>query len=291
MVDEKGWLPNYGANDGALFFKLNSGHYRDYRGQLQALAFTAGMDIGLESEDAGWYGLERQNANEWRPADGIHSFDKGGYYLIREPETFTFIKCGSYKDRPSQADNLHIDIWVKGENILLDAGTYKYNTDAQTMRYFSGTQSHNTVMLDNSDQMLKGGHFLWFYWSQSIEAGLKEEGDSFVFSGEVNAFKYIKDDIVHRRTVVKRKGVAVWEVKDEIIGAPGGMALQQLWHVSLGAAGVVIRKVNTDGAEQEPQLRDGWSSSLYGEREKTKEYYFSTTNNIIYTTIKVDAGK
>ena len=31
-----------------------------------------------------------------------------GYYLIREPDTFTFIKCGWYKDRPSHADNLQI---------------------------------------------------------------------------------------------------------------------------------------------------------------------------------------
>src|SRR5206468_2603796 len=38
MADENGWLPNYGANDGALFFKLSNNHFRDYRPQLQALA-------------------------------------------------------------------------------------------------------------------------------------------------------------------------------------------------------------------------------------------------------------
>src|SRR6202008_329474 len=47
MVEENGWLPNYGANDGALFFKLSTAHFRDYRPQLQALAATLGMDIGL----------------------------------------------------------------------------------------------------------------------------------------------------------------------------------------------------------------------------------------------------
>lgn len=34
-----GYLPNYGANDGALFFRLNDCDYRDYRPQLDALHF------------------------------------------------------------------------------------------------------------------------------------------------------------------------------------------------------------------------------------------------------------
>ena len=33
-------------------------------------------------------------------------------------KTKTFIKCGAYKDRPCQSDNLHLDIWVDGEKIF-----------------------------------------------------------------------------------------------------------------------------------------------------------------------------
>ena len=47
MVDENGWLPNYGANDGSLFFKLSNNHFRDYRPQLEALASVLGFDTGL----------------------------------------------------------------------------------------------------------------------------------------------------------------------------------------------------------------------------------------------------
>jgi hypothetical protein len=286
MVDQNGWLPNYGANDGALFFKMNNGHYRDYRGQLQALAAVLGVDLGFDQEDSLWYGISPK-ADKWVPANGAYSFYTGGYYIIREPDTLTFIRSGSYKDRPSQADNLHMDVWYKGENILLDGGSYKYNTDDETMRYFSGTRSHNTVMLDNKDQMLKGGHFIWFYWSQRREASLKEEGSNYIFTGAINTFKYIKDDIVHRRTVTKQKEVPVWEVKDEIIGAPGGMELQQLWHVPLGNKDIVIREKNKQGGETAPQRCDGWYSSFYGQKEKTDEYYFSSTNSVIYTTIKI----
>ena len=293
MVEENGWLPNYGANDGALFFKLNNAHFRDYRPQLQALAGVLGVDAGLDGsfEDAAWYGMNRKTIGSCVPVNGVHTFAKGGYYIIREPQTLTFIKCGSYKDRPSQADNLHIDLWYKGENILLDAGSYKYNADMPTMRYFSGTASHNTVMLDDNDQMLKGGRFIWYYWSQCKEAVLKENDSSYTFTGSVNVFSYIKDDIVHRRTIIKQKDKPGWEIKDELIGVPAGMTMYQLWHMPFKAENnLTIIAKDKDGAPLELHIRDGWASSLYGQKEKTKECYFSTGNRIIETIVKVESA-
>ena len=290
MVEENGWLPNYGANDGALFFKLSSSHFRDYRPQLQALAGVLGVDAGFDRryEDVGWYGADKKVIKQIMSANGMHSFSKGGYYIVREPETLTFIKCGSYKDRPSQADNLHLDIWYKGENILLDAGSYKYNTDAETMRYFSGTASHNTVMLDDKDQMLKGGHFIWFYWSECKEAGLKEDAGEYTFAGVVNVFKYVKDDILHKRSVIKQKGQPVWNIKDEIMDAPKEMEMRQLWHMSLRRKNRITIVANGGNIEKlQAHIGNGWYSSLYGQKEKTEEYYFSAEDKIIDTVIKV----
>ena len=290
MVDENGFLPNYGANDGALFFRLSSADYRDYRPQLQALAAALGTELlfNTSNEDSHWYGIFENARKTWQPPNGIHTFPNGGYYIIREPRTLTFIKCGSYKDRPSQADNLHLDIWYQGENILPDAGSYKYNTDDATIRYFSGTESHNTVMLDSNDQMLKGGRFIWYHWSQSLKAEVSEDTARFIFEGEVSAFIYIDKGIVHKRTVVKQKWLPVWEVTDEIVNAPAGLKMRQLWHV-LSATGnrVRITAKNTAGADLKGQKQDGWYSSLYGQKEKDNQYCFTSDNNIISTTIKV----
>ncbi len=291
MVKENGWLPNYGANDGALFFKLSNAHFRDYRPQLQALAAALRMDISVEAcEDVRWYGIEKE-AEIIRIEQDTYSFPKGGYYIMRERDTLTFIKCGGYKDRPSHADNLHIDIWYKGENILPDAGSYKYNTDAGTVRYFSGTQSHNTVMLDDNDQMLKGGRFIWYYWSQGMGATLKEEDRSFVFTGAVIAFGHLKRNVIHQRTIIKQRGQPVWQVKDEIMGAPKGMKLKQLWHLLPGAGDKVsITTKNEKGAQLIAQGQDGWYSSLYGQKEKTRELVFSDDSLVVETLIKIDAG-
>lgn len=287
MVEENGWLPNYGANDGALFFKLSSTHYRDYRPQLQALAGALGMDVGVGAfEDVSWYGISPAVAS-WMPAIGISSFPSGGYYIIREPETLTFMKCGSYKDRPSQADNLHLDIWYKGENMLLDAGSYKYNSDADTIRYFSGTRSHNTVMIDGKDQMLKGGRFIWYYWTQAVgSATLADEKDCYKFEGLVRAFLYINKDIVHRRTVVKYKNQPKWQVEDELFSVPSPYTIEQLWHVPEGAKVSITATTGTHD-KIAPTMHQGWASSLYGAKEPTTEYCFATSECIVLTTIEL----
>lgn len=190
-----GYLPNYGSNDGALFFKLNDSDYRDYRPQLDALHYLLTGENLYDDvyEDRGWYANNRNCIHtEFAPLKqkiGCISFDVGGYYLIREQDTLTFIRCGKYKDRPAHADNLHMDVWYKGENILMDGGSYKYNTDASDINYFMGTQSHNTIMLGNNNQMLKGARFMWFYWSQALKASIQELDDSYCFSGVVSCFR------------------------------------------------------------------------------------------------------
>ncbi len=51
-------------------------------------------------------------------------------------KALTFIRCGKHKDRPSHADNLHLDIPVEGKNYLTDGGSYKYITEPETNPVF-----------------------------------------------------------------------------------------------------------------------------------------------------------
>ena len=136
---------------------------------------------------------------------GLISFPIGGYYLIREEDTFTFIRCGNHNDRPAHADNLHIDVWVKGINILRDSGSYKYNTERELLDYFTGTQSHNTVTVENYSQMLKGNRFIWYYWSQSKGAKLTETETDYLFEGTISAFRFLNPKATHYRKLLKKK--------------------------------------------------------------------------------------
>jgi len=288
VQEENGFLPNYGANDGAWFFPLSDTDYRDFRPQLNALHWLLTGKKLYESvsvgEEAFWMGaLNRDPYKNFTPLEkgiGMIEFPAGGYYLIREPDTFTFIKCGWYKDRPSHADNLHLDVWYKGKNLLCDAGSYKYNTDDKTVKYFAGTESHNTVMLDNYDQMLKGPRFIWLNWSQAINASITDTGNHYIFNGTVNCFTYLGKEIVHRRKIVKTKNSPEWLVEDEILNKPEGMMMRQLWHS-------LDEKVHFFSPFSEPITQKGWRSLYYGVKEPTLQTEFCSYDQQIETTIRV----
>ena len=290
MNDSNGWLPNYGANDGALFFPLNDEHFRNYKPQLQSLANALHIDTGFDKkyEDINWYNQHLTNTS--LPIhNGIYQFKAGGYYIIREKDTLTFIRCGSYKDRPSQADNLHLDIWYKGENIIADAGSYKYNTDETTIKYFAGTASHNTVILNNYDQMQKGSRFIWYYWSQCLHAHLMEESDVYKFTGEIAAFSYIQKGIKHKREITKIKNKPQWFIKDEIINMPANIVLKQLWHLPQHHKPVEWESYNERNEMLNAKFETGFISNLYGQKEISENIIFQTPGFFIRTLLSIKA--
>ena len=293
MNVENGMLPNYGANDGALFFKFNDQPFRDYRPQLQALALCIGESWDNGSfEDQSWFGLDTNiglplvHGKETEQLQyGKFNFHSGGYYLIKDEQTLTFIRCGNHKDRPSQADNLHLDIWVGGENIMRDAGSYKYNASEEEIKYFFGLASHNTIMLNSFDQMLKGPRFVWYFWTQSKGAGLVESTRQFHFFGRISAFRYLRRAITHKRTVVKTKGELCWEITDEVINNPG-LYINQLWHPHPSFFDQFdIQSCDEKGQVLSFSVEEGFYSGLYGKKEACSQLVF-TSKGKITTTIK-----
>jgi hypothetical protein len=289
-----GMLPNYGANDGALFFNLNDHDYRDYRPQLQALSCT--MNLCFENvfgdfigEDLYWMGLSpQQNSEKLRiPRAGLKSYPTGGYYLIHDNDSMTYLRCGNHKDRPSQADNMHLDIWYRGINFLRDSGSYLYNSDPATLKYFMGTSSHNTVMLGDFDQMLKGPRFTWFAWSQSLDASLTESVDQIEFEGLISAFTYIDKKIRHRRKVTKFKGIPRWLIQDEIIGAEN-YNMNQLWHFDPAYKdSITLNARDGLGKILNKNVNKGWYSSYYGIREPIDYVVFSSGSRVIITELAI----
>ncbi len=293
MNDTDGRLPNYGANDGALFFMLTDTAYRDYRPQLQALASALKIDAGIPQlyEDVQWYGLEQTNLAVNKPVNGMYSFNDGGYYIIREDAILTFIRCGNHKDRPSQADNLHLDIWHNGENILMDAGSYKYNTDEATLHYFMGTASHNTVMLDTADQMKKGSRFIWYNWSQCKSVSFTESSTAWHFKGTIAAFEQVSPGILHTREMVKEKGSPKWIVKDSITGKPTATVLNQLWHLPKGNNQVVWKCEDEKNQPLNALVSTGSVSELYGSKTPCDILIFSTTTNQVETSLLINMNQ
>jgi hypothetical protein len=266
---ENGFLPNYGANDGALFFPFSENQYRDYRPQLNTLHLILTGEKLFElkkiQEDVQWVRTENLPKYKFKKLThekGVISFKKGGYYICRTETSFTFIRCGSHKDRPSHADNLHVDVWVKGKNILRDSGTYKYNTENEIVNYFTGTKGHNTVVVNNESQMLKGRRFIWFHWSQCLAAEWTEDSEYYIFSGKISAFRHLNKMGSHKRTVKVSKEENIWYVND-IVENLDTYSKNQIWHCDCAIVSFTSHYNNYLNVES-------LNSSYYGYKEVGK---------------------
>ncbi|WP_420571277.1 alginate lyase family protein [Kordia sp.] len=281
-----GKLPNYGSNDGALFFKLTNDDYRVYRSQLDDLRAVLHGYSYYNSKSTLWYGIQPKQQQKPELPE-TNSFGKSGYYIIQDGYTKTFIRCGAYKDRPFQSDNLHLDIWANGINYLRDTGSYKYNAELDEVNYFNGAQGHNTVSVDKADQMQKGGRFIWYYWVNNVKASLKKDNNTYAFEGTINAFKQLGNNIQHTRKVTKQQGQNTWEVTDTIENK-GNKKIYQYWHIHPDYADAVeITTIDENGSKIEPLIEEKWFSGYYGVKEKAIRLTFASENNVFNTTIRI----
>jgi hypothetical protein len=178
MTDEiSGNAPNLGANDGARLYNLSTSPYRDFRPtiQLSSLLFKNHRvyDAGPWDEHLHWFGI---NPSDFPKANAASSVlhPNGGDVVLRSNGLKAVVRFANFRFRPSHADCLHLDLWSRGQNLLRDGGTYSYNTDDQTMDYFSGTASHNTVQFDGLNQMPRISRFLFGDWLKMTETGFHE---------------------------------------------------------------------------------------------------------------------
>ena len=121
-----------------------------------------------------------------------------GFFIYKKNNLLLVFKRPIYNFRPSHSDSLHVDLWINGVNILRDGGSLSYNTTLEKENYYSGTFSHNTVVIDSRNQMKKISRFLFGSW-------LKEQKFSYYFSDNyIKILSGYRDayGVSHTRTVV-----------------------------------------------------------------------------------------
>ncbi len=201
LQNEDGDVPNYGSNDGALIFPVHSCSYRDFRpvvdGIMKGIKGKSLYPPGAYEEEALWFLPGKSSAagepahhlvNEsglfsarfshsdalgpnhiqkelWRPA-GLERksriYPDCGCYMMRRGNTMAVLYHQSFDSRPAQMDQLHLDLWVQGVNVLCDSGTYSYAEEEGKKLALTG--SHNTVKVKGTEQMRKTGAFLIYGW-------------------------------------------------------------------------------------------------------------------------------
>jgi hypothetical protein len=127
------------------------------------------------------------------------------------------------------ADALSFVLSIGDREILVDPGTYAYHTDPAWRRYFRSTLAHNTVGVDELDQSVQAGNFMWTHHAQArcIEFETGTERQRFV--GEHYGYERLDDPVVHRREIVCDTRRQVIEVTD-MLRCDGEHRIRRSWH-------------------------------------------------------------
>lgn len=292
--EQSGQVPCYGSNDGALILPLNNCDYRDFRPVLQAAFYVCSgircYNAGPWDEDLFWLGgrsaLDSPIVHQQR--SDLHA-DAGGYYTLRSDDGFAFVRCATFRDRPGDADMLHVDLWWRGHNLALDAGTYSYNAPAPWNHALGRTASHNTVTVDGLDQMNRASKFLWLPWLQSRVCHHQHSPSKQIayWEGEHNGYQRLPGPVEHRRGIL-RLGEGWWLVLDRLnsstehsyklhwllLDAPYEWAKEAghlTLHVADSAYHVQMATLSGDGTyslmRADEQSARGWRSPYYNSRE------------------------
>jgi len=264
-----GRVPNYGPNDGALILPLNGCDYLDYRPVLGAMhTLLAGerlYETGPWVEDLVWlFGPEALETPHRLLPRGSRDFSVGGYHTLRGKASWAMVRCHTYRNRPNQADMLHLDLWWRGRNLLRDSGSYLYfDPDEGWDRYFVSTAAHNTVQVAGEDQMVKGPRFQWHSLVASRWFGHWRHGSMELWQGEHDGYRRLPCRAVHRRTVC-RLGEAYWLIVDDVLGR-GRERVRLLWHLADVPAELVGETVRLE-PEAGPAELAVWSTAAVHRR-------------------------
>jgi hypothetical protein len=115
------------------------------------------------------------------------------------------------------ADALAFTLSACGSEFLIDPGTYTYYAGEEWRSYFRGTRAHNTIMVDQQDQSVAAGRFLWFKHAAIKSTAFDTRADFDRLSAEHDGYLRLTDPVTHRRDLCFLKAERVLRVTDRLV--------------------------------------------------------------------------
>jgi len=196
-------------------------------------------------------------------------FDDGGYAVLHKQNALVLFRYPRFKFRPSQADALHVDLWLQGENLLRDSGSYSYNTEKKWLDYFPCSVSHNTIQFDDKSQMPRISRFLYGDWLKTKELSPIVDSDEYISVGASYVDRY---GAQHARTL-RLHGFKL-TIEDKIEGFKNLAVLR--WRLKPGdwqVTGHTIKhkahtlSVQSTAAIKRFEIIEGWESRYYLDKQ------------------------
>ncbi len=168
------------------------------------------------------------------------TFPIGGYYILgnhfeTDQEVRMIVDAGPLGflsiAAHGHADALAVILSVGGHEFLIDPGTYSYHTKSGWRDYFRGTSAHNTAVVDEQDQSVIGGNFMWVRHAKSKCIRWHVDDTMDEFEGSHNGYECLVDPVTHQRQIrlIKAENRIVI---DDIFECKGAHTVHRYWHFS-----------------------------------------------------------
>ena len=219
-----------GTDQPFLFGDCDDGHVLDLGGSRDAVHhfLSVGAVLYNRSDFKTWAGeyveptrwlLGRASraqfdALESRPAAealASHAFPDSGHYLLQCGQqgkddsvslTFDCAELGFQSIAAhGHADALHFTLRAFGQEVFVDPGTYDYFRFLEWRNYFRSTRAHNTVVVDDADQSVMLGSFMWGERAQARCITWEPRSNGGTVVGEHDGYTRFADPVIHRRTL------------------------------------------------------------------------------------------
>lgn len=138
----------FGDDDEGKILDLCGGEWNHYQYVLKLMSKVLPEIVGYRSTDSVCYregGVTLLKSRDGRALIGI---DHGA------------LGFGSIAAH-GHADALSFQMYLEGEPVFADSGTYIYHIDLESRNAYRRTENHNTIMIDGRDQSQMLGAFLW----------------------------------------------------------------------------------------------------------------------------------
>lgn len=208
-----GKATNLGHNDGALLLPFGARDFGDYRPTLQAAACAFNQVTifpkGAWDELCTWVDIESSKEKPLKPLP-----ENRDECRVGNGTEWARMRVAHYSSRPAHADQLQVEFWHNGINIVLDPGTYAYNLQAPWKNGLASALVHNTLLINHQEPMFRAGKFLWLEWDQAHL--LKEETlPGMRVAAERDG--YTKLGLIHQRRL-EYLGEGDWRINDRVMG-------------------------------------------------------------------------
>jgi hypothetical protein len=209
------------------------------------LAVKAGSLDGKTTTLLGVEAVRRLGQLKQRGRQGFRprlQFSESGYYLMGSgfdtpDEVRLLVDSGplGYLSIAAHghADALSFVLSIGDREILVDPGTYAYHTDPAWRRYFRSTLAHNTVGVDEQDQSVQAGNFMWTNHAHARCIEFEAGADRQRFLGEHYGYQRLEDPVIHRREIICDTQRQVIEVTD-MLRCDREHRARRSWHFAEG---------------------------------------------------------